>query len=637
MLVSPCPASVDVDYLGTRASDGQSIYTAPCRNRYATTTQLDAEQHILTTAADGRPQLVHPERAEAAAATATADGQLSGGQAAALAALLASATAVTVLRAAAGTGKTRLVGTFAKAWTEATGGRVHVVTVSENAARVAAAEMDAAGAEVRAANLARFLGKQPDGTIGRRTEVGGRDVIVLDEASQVATADWLHLADTAARSGARIIAVGDEYQLGAIGAGGVFTLLADRHGALELHEVHRFASEWEKQASLALRDGDVGVIADYQVQGRIFPAPEDLAIRNVVLDWAADIHAGKDALMIAQTEAEVTELNRQAAEHLARIREADGWRPGPERIGLADGNHAQTGDWIQARLNDHLITADGQWLANRDILQVGRIYGFGSDRQVEVRRRQPDGSWSKPFTLPAAYAQQHATLGYASTVYAAQGRTADTAHALVTAGMNRETLYVAATRGRDENRLHVVTGQPGSEHQATPEAVLGQALATPASEQRRHHRNGRRAGRRRPPGPADLPLPADHCRPARRRPRRRDPGPAQPRRLRPVPRRPGPARPPPRHPRSPARRTRHRRDRHGDHPRRDDRRPVGRRRPARPPPAPEPPRTAAADWLGRAAPRSPRRRPGPPGRRGHGRTHPDHRRTARRPPPAVDS
>ena len=80
---------------------------------------------------------------------------------------------------------------------------------------------------------------------------------------------------------------------------------------------------------------------------------------------------------------------------------------------------AQAGDWIQARLNDHMVTADGQWLANRDILRVGRIYGFGDDRQVEVRRRQPDGTWSRPFTLAAAYAQQHATLGYASTVYAA--------------------------------------------------------------------------------------------------------------------------------------------------------------------------------------------------------------------------
>ena len=519
VLVSPSPGSVDVDYLGTRASDGQSIYTAPCRNRYATTTQLDAEQHILTTAAAGRPQLVHPERAEAAAATARDDGQLSGGQAAALAALLASGSAVTVVRAAAGTGKTRLVGTFARAWTEATGGAVHVVTVSENAARVAAAEMDAAGAEVRAANLARFLGKQPDGTIGRRTEVGARDVIVLDEASQVATADWLHLADAAARSGARIIAVGDEYQLGAIGAGGVFTLLADRHGALELHEVHRFASEWEKQASLALRDGDVGVIADYQVQGRIFPAPEDQAIRNVVLDWAADIHAGKDALMIAQTEADVTELNRQAAEHLAKIREADGWRPGPERIGLADGNHAQTGDWIQARLNDHLITADGQWLANRDILQVGRIYGFGSDRQVEVRRRQPDGTWSKPFTLPAAYARtaRHPGLrqhrlrrpGPHRRHRARPGHCGHEPGNPLRRRHPRPRREPAARRHRPARQR--APGHPGSRPRPGPRR--------PGQRTGRHHRNGRRAGRRRPPGPADLPLPADHRRPARRRPR----------------------------------------------------------------------------------------------------------------------
>ena len=60
VLVSPSSASVDVDYLGTRASDGQSIYTAPCRNRYATTTQLDAEQHILTAAAAQPPAACPP-------------------------------------------------------------------------------------------------------------------------------------------------------------------------------------------------------------------------------------------------------------------------------------------------------------------------------------------------------------------------------------------------------------------------------------------------------------------------------------------------------------------------------------------------------------------------------------------------
>ena len=97
----------------------------------------------------------------------------------------------------------------------------------------------------------------------------------------------------------------------------------------------------------------------------------------MVLDWAAAMRAGLDAVMIAQSEAEVTELNRLAAEHMAKARKAAGWRPGLERVRLSDGNLAQVGDWIQARLNDQLITAGGQWLANRDILQITRIYGHG--------------------------------------------------------------------------------------------------------------------------------------------------------------------------------------------------------------------------------------------------------------------
>ena len=187
--------------------------------------------------------------------------------------------------------------------------------------------------------------------------------------------------------------------------------------------------------------------------------------------------------MIAQSEAEVTELNRLAAEHMAKARKAAGWQPGPERVRLSDGNPAQAGDLIQARLNDRLITAGGQWLANRDILQITRIYGHGHYREIEARRRLPDGTWTAKFTIPARYAEKSATLGYASTIYAAQGRTVDTAHALITQGMNREALYVAATRGRRENRLHVVTGPDHGQQQAAPETVLAQALSTPAAEQ----------------------------------------------------------------------------------------------------------------------------------------------------------
>jgi hypothetical protein len=480
VLLNPAPGDLDVDSLGVRASDGQSIYRAPCEKKYATVGHLDAEQHILSQAAKPRPPLVHPERAEAAVAAA---GQLSRDQAAALQALLTSDKAMTLVRAAAGTGKTRLAGAFAKAWAELTGGLVYVVTVSENAARVAAGEMEKAGAPALSYNLARFLGKTPSGATVNPVEVGPRDVILVDEAGQVDTADLLKLQATADQAGARIVPVGDEFQLGAINAGGMFPLLAERLGALEIHEVHRFAEQWEKDASLKLRHGDVTVIADYQARGRVHAGREDQARRDMVLDWAAAIRAGLDAVMIAQSEAEVTELNRQAAEHMVKARKAAGWRSGIERVRLSDGNLAQAGDWIQARLNDRLITAAGQWLANRDILQITRIYGHDRDRQIDARRRLPDGTWTAKFTIPARYAEKSATLGYASTIYAAEGRTVDAGFGLVTQGMNREALYVESTRGRLENRLYVVTGPEHSDRQAAPETVLAQALSTPAAEQ----------------------------------------------------------------------------------------------------------------------------------------------------------
>ncbi len=49
--------------------------------------------------------------------------------------------------------------------------------------------------------------------------------------------------------------------------------------------------------------------------------------------------------------------------------------------------------------------------------------------------------------LPASYVREHVELAYASTAHRAQGRTVDTAHALVSPTTTREVLYVSATRG----------------------------------------------------------------------------------------------------------------------------------------------------------------------------------------------
>ncbi len=73
---------------------------------------------------------------------------------------------------------------------------------------------------------------------------------------------------------------------------------------------------------------------------------------------------------------------------------------------------------------------------------------------MAVRRLDGTGE----VVLPADYVAQHVELAYATTAHRAQGRTVDTAHALVSPTTTREVLYVAATRGREENRLYVDTG-----------------------------------------------------------------------------------------------------------------------------------------------------------------------------------
>ena len=69
------------------------------------------------------------------------------------------------------------------------------------------------------------------------------------------------------------------------------------------------------------------------------------------------------------------------------------------------------------------------------------------------RVRAPEGG-----ALPADYVAEHVELAYATTAHRAQGRTVDTAHAMVSPTTTREVLYVSATRGREANRLYVDTG-----------------------------------------------------------------------------------------------------------------------------------------------------------------------------------
>jgi ATP-dependent exoDNAse (exonuclease V) alpha subunit len=94
-------------------------------------------------------------------------------------------------------------------------------------------------------------------------------LLVIDEASMLSGPDLADLIAYAKARGAKVILAGDTSQLQAVQNGGGLSLLASALGYARLAEPARFRHEWERAASLRLRDGDTRVLAAYDQHGRI--------------------------------------------------------------------------------------------------------------------------------------------------------------------------------------------------------------------------------------------------------------------------------------------------------------------------------------------------------------------------------
>jgi hypothetical protein len=201
--------------------------------------------------------------------------------------------------------------------------------------------------------------------------------------------------------------------------------------------------------------------------------------------WAADEHAGRSSLLIADTNAAVAELNTRA-----RADRVTWGLVEQQGVRLHDGTTAGVGDRIVTRQIDRTLrTSPHSWVKNGDHWIVIRRFDDGS---LAVQRAA-DTSSGKVLTLPAAYVATHVELGYATTAHRAQGDTVDTAHTLVRRETSRELLYVGMTRARQSNTAYVCTdtttdddehGPAGEE--LTVREVLEQVLARTGSELSAH-------------------------------------------------------------------------------------------------------------------------------------------------------
>ncbi len=449
---------------------------------------------------------------------------LNEGQQAAVQHILRSRDRVTMIRGAAGTGKTTLMQEAVER-IEQGGHRVVVLAPSAGAARDVLREYFP-----EADTVARFL---LDPQMQQRA---ARQVIWVDEASLLSNKDMAALFEVAERVNARIILQGDRRQHGSVASGSPLKLLEEQAGvpSVEVTEIMRQEGDYKKAVRLLSEGNTAEGFDELDRLGWVQEVPDAeryLRLAEAYLDASAERKRDgslKQALVISPTHVEGDRIQAVIRKELAaqgklgeereftayvplhlteaERGEGDSYLPGDmlqfhqNAKGYKAGQRVQVGAGplpldqaarfqayraatLQLAAGDRVrITANGKTADGRHRLNNGALFtvkGFTPEGNIVV-----DNGWviDKDFG--------HVAYGYVVTSHAAQGKTVDKviigqAQQSLPAS-DRHQLYVSVSRGREQTVIFT------DDKQALREAVRRDHENLTASEVfGRHRKPGR--------------------------------------------------------------------------------------------------------------------------------------------------
>ncbi|MFG3229394.1 MobF family relaxase, partial [Kitasatospora sp. NPDC048194] len=429
--------------------DGSSIYRRREGERFTSAAVLAAEDRIVGAA---RTRVIPASSAEAfervlaAYQQANPERPLDAGQRALARRFALGEHLVEAAIGPAGAGKTTAMAVAADA-VRAAGGRVIGLGPSARAA----AELSN-GINAPAFVLHQWLGQRERArqgeTVRPEFDVRAGDLLIVDEAGMAGTRRLAEVVAEAERAGAVVRLVGDPSQLASVESGGALRLLASTTDVVELEAVHRFRTPGEAAASLALRAGEAeDAWTWYLDQNRIVAGSREQMLQAIFTDWQRDIEQGLSALMMADDNASVAELNRLAQAYRVGAGQLDT----THGVQLRDGLEAHRGDLVVTRRNarKNLTRGGKDFVKNGDQWSITRVNADGS---LVVRHTDHGGR----AVLPADYVNRYVELGYASTGHRGQGATVDTGSGLLSSKTARESAYVELTRGRQKNQAYLI-------------------------------------------------------------------------------------------------------------------------------------------------------------------------------------
>jgi conjugative relaxase-like TrwC/TraI family protein len=391
---------------------------------------------------------------------------LSADQARAIANIAASPYLVQPLQAPAGAGKTHSLKALRAAAHRA---NKEVLVLAPTGKAVDEALRDGAGD--RGLTVAKALQLIGNNDLG----VDRRTVVVVDEASMVGTPELKKLLSCAVAGGTKMVLVGDAYQLSPVKArGGMFEDLCEElPWSQRLSEVWRMRTAEERDTSLALRSGQGNrlrkAVGWYRNHGRLHTGDPIAMADDATKAYIAARAEGKDAAIICDRCDIADAINRRLHGTYT-----DATCPG---VRVARDQDVRFGDIIISRNNDAALSIEcGKQHRRADRVDQVRngnrwcVVGVDATRGRIAAERLTDAA---RVIFEGDYLREHITLGYATTLHAAQGITVGNATArgacftVLSDKASRAMAYVGMTRGKDENHAFIyqpITGEADHEH-----------------------------------------------------------------------------------------------------------------------------------------------------------------------------
>jgi conjugative relaxase-like TrwC/TraI family protein len=446
-----------VDRLGIRVSAAREAHHREGHELFTVEAVIAEEQRIfdMVDEADTRARLD--------VRTADLEG-LSADQARAIANIATSPYLVQPLQAPAGAGKTHSLNAL-RAAAHRTNKGVLVLAPTGRAVD----EAMRGGAGDRGLTVAKALHLIDDDQL----RLDRRTVIVIDEASMVATPELRRLLEVSTAARAKMLLVGDAYQLSPVKArGGMFEQLCeDLPWSHRLTEVWRMRDPAERDASLGLRSARGNrlrkAIGWYRNHDRLHTGDAITMAADATTAYITARAAGKDVAILCDTWEIADAINQRLHD---RFTNSDA-----PSVEVARDQQVRAGDLVLTRHNDASLTVEpgSHWRRGNRIDQVRngnrwRVVSVNAKNKRIAAERLTDRARA---IFDGDYLREHITLGYAGTVHSAQGMTVGNSNhygvcwSILSDRASRAMAYVGMTRGRDENHLAIYPAVINETHQ----------------------------------------------------------------------------------------------------------------------------------------------------------------------------